>query len=451
MRITKLSVLLCFALFLYSCQKDIEREPQYHESQKTAVGKEHGHLVQTKTFSSEVAQKWVAMELRLLRVAANPYGMNGNRYFGYLGTALYEAVVPGMPAYQSLAGQLNGMPQMPDTEPGKAYHWPASANAALGSLHKKFFTQATVEQKAAMDSLEAALASQYSAEVDAATYERSVAFGREVAQRIFSWADADGWNNNAPLMLSGIPGSWTNTAPNPTTVVAPNWGKNRLFVAGSLDGTDSPPPPPYSTSPTSAYYAMAKEVYDVSQALTPEQRATALYFRDNPGFQAGTHYISIFNQVMESENLMLDQYAVAQAKTGISIAESQIGAWKQKYTLLVDRPIRYIRNVLGHTTWQPVLGTPGHPDFPSGHSQTGGAFAAAMINMFGNDYNITLHTYDNLGMAPRSYSSFTDMIDDIGWSRVYAGIHYTYSTIEGAKQGMRIANNILSKLKFRKE
>jgi hypothetical protein len=36
-----------------------------------------------------------------------------------------------MPAYQSLYGQLTDMPVMPITEPGKAYHWPTSANAAL--------------------------------------------------------------------------------------------------------------------------------------------------------------------------------------------------------------------------------------------------------------------------------------------------------------------------------
>ena len=30
---------------------------------------------------------------------------------------------------------------------------------------------------------------------------------------------------------------------------------------------------------------MVKEVYDVSQTLTPEQTAIGLYYRDNPGFR----------------------------------------------------------------------------------------------------------------------------------------------------------------------
>jgi hypothetical protein len=115
---------------------------------------------------------------------------------------------------------------------------------------------------------------------------------------------------------------------------------------------------------------------------------------------------------------------------------------------LVDRPVKYIRNVMGHTTWTPLLSTPPHPEFPSGHSQTGGAFAAAMTSLFGNNYSITLHTYDNLGMAARSYNSFYEMTEDIGRSRVYAGIHYTYTCVESMKQGAKIADNIVNKLKF---
>jgi hypothetical protein len=54
-------------------------------------------------------------------------------------------------------------------------------------------------------------------------------------------------------------------------------------------------------------------------------------------------------------------------------------------------------------------------------------------------------------MAPRSYHSFDEMAEDIGKARVYAGIHYTLSCVEGRKQGERIAANVLNILKFKKE
>ena len=451
-----LTVLLLFILVaLASCKKDLTNNPiAQDELQSSSARGDHGHLKQTKTFSCESALKWQDMQLRILRLppGVNPYGLNGVRNFAYCGIALYESVVPGMPAYQSLYGQLTDMPAMPDTEPGKAYHWPTSANAALAYMNKHFYTSAnTPAYQASMDSLENALNSVYQSEVDPETFQRSKDFGRTVAERIFTWSTIDGsLNANPPYVQAAFP-FWNNTAPNPPGTVGPYWGNNRPFVPGSTAGTASPLPPSYSEDPGSPYYAMVKEVYDISQALTASQIAAALYFNDEPGFKAGTHYLSIFSQIMHIENPQLDFYALAHAKTAISMAESVINCWKIKYAVLLDRPIRYIRNVLGHTTWTPLIPTHPHPDFPSGHSQNAGAFAAAMTSIFGDNYQLTLHTYDNIGLPPRPYSSFNEMAEDVGRARVIGGIHYTYSCTEAKRQGEKIAAKVISLLKFKKE
>jgi len=449
-RFVKIAIFVS-ALALFSCKKEITNEPL----DQAKAAKENGHLQQTKTFSSEAAQKWLDLQVRFLRTPTNtnPFGRHGHRWFAYSGIALYEAVVPGMPAYQSLYGQLTDMPQMPATEPGKAYHWPTSVNAALAYMNKRFFTLSNTSSSnvAALDSLENALNAEFQSGIDAATFERSKTFGRTVAEKIYSWSATDGSLNTYPLYIPASLPAWQPTAPNPTTVADPNWGKNRLMVQGSTNNTASPLPPAYSVDPNSAYYKMVKEVYDISRALTPEQVATALYFRDQPGFQAGTAYVSVFNQVMNVEKPQLDFFALAYAQAGIALYESMINCWKIKYEVLLDRPIRYIRNVLGHSTWNPVFATPGHPDFPSGHSQNGGAFAEVMTRLFGEDYSFTLHTYDNLGMTPRNYTSFNHLAEEVGRSRVYAGIHYTYSCVEGKNQGEKIARNILNIVKFKKD
>ncbi len=444
----RISILVMIILTYSSCKKDFNEEGDPKGG--------HGHLIQTKFFSSESAQKWQDLQLRILRTTTtvNPFGRHGHRFFAYCGIGLYESVVPGMPKYQSLDGQLTAMPQMPDTEPGKAYHWAASANAALAYLNKHFFTTAntSAENIASMDSLENALNSQYQLEINNAdVFQRSKNFGTTVAERIFTWSTTDGSNlANAPYTPNGGLGSWTNTAPNPTGIAEPYWGNNRSFVAGAASGTASPAPPAYSTDPNSAYYAMVKEVYDISLTLTPEQIATALYYRDNPGYPNAANYISTFSQIMHIENYQLDEYALAHVKTGIAFAEAMINCWQQKYSYLVDRPTRYIRNVLGHSTWTPLLAVPPHPDYPSAHSQMGGAVSAVLESLLGKNYQFTLHTYDYMGMAPRTYNSFSDMSVDIGKSRVYAGIHTTYACVEGRKQGERIAANVLNKLKFKK-
>lgn len=75
----------------------------------------HGHLKQTKEYSSNLVVKWLKMQLDMLRVplVAGTGAQAAERCQAYCGITLYESVLPGMPAYQSLSGQLTDFPVMP--------------------------------------------------------------------------------------------------------------------------------------------------------------------------------------------------------------------------------------------------------------------------------------------------------------------------------------------------
>jgi hypothetical protein len=266
---------------------------------------------------------------------------------------------------------------------------------------------------------------------------------------IFEWSKTDGCSKaNAPYTPPVGTGLWAPTPPDFTAAFGPYWGKNRQFVQGSLNGTAPPAPPPYSTDPSSDYYQMVKEVYDVSQNLTPDQTALALFYRDKPGYGDG-HYMSILNQILEQEKSALDIAGVAYAMTGIASVDAGIGCWQAKFRYNQERPVKYIREILGQPSWSPLFNTPPFPDFPSGHSTIAGAFAEILKSLFGNNYHFTDHTYDHLGMSPRTYRSFDELVKEVSDSRVYAGIHYRYSCEKGSEQGKKIAANILRTLKFK--
>ena len=449
-----LSLLSVLSMIVFiSCQKQVDKPYSQQQSEEAvAANNGHGHLQQTKTYSSDVVYKWMDMQLRLMQTSS-PFigGLPVSRVFGYTGIALYESVVPGMPAYQSLSGQLNQFPNMPKTSPGFAYHWPSNANAAIGAMTRSLFPAASAAGKVSIDSLENALNNEYKNSVKIEVWQRSVDFGKSVAQLVFDWAKTDGAdhaNDVYPLPV-GL-GLWQPTAPAFATAFAPYWKNNRQLVVGSFDGADPPPPPAYSTDPSSDFYKMVKEVYDISQTLTPEQRALGLYYRDNPGFGGG-HYMSILNIVLRQEHATLDVSALAFAKGGIVSVDAGIECWKVKYTYNNLRPITYIRNVLGFTTWNPLFGTPGFPDYISGHSTIGGAVAEALTSIFGDNYHFTNNTFSYLNMPDQHYTSFYQMAEKIGDSRVYAGIHYKISCTEGNKTGKKVAQNILNTIKFLKE
>jgi len=229
-------------VFLFSCQKNIEKQATQEEIATAAnQNKEHGHLQQSKTFSSDFVVSWINLQLQMNKapLPAGTAGQANDRCMAYCGIALYESVVPGMPAYQSLTGQLTDFPAMPTTEPGKEYHWAESANAALAEMNRRLFPTTSAANKTAMDNLENSFKATYATEVDPATLERSRAFGKEVATRVFTWAATDGSVVTDTYVLppgSGLPpagtGLWVPTSPPPAAIVNPFASRRRLSVPG---------------------------------------------------------------------------------------------------------------------------------------------------------------------------------------------------------------------------
>ena len=444
-----------FALLLFisfvSCKKEISTDSPDATAPLASKAGVNGHLQQTKTFSSDVINKWLNMQLEMFRfpLPAGTGTQATDRAMAYSGIAVYEAVVNGMPAYQSLEGQLTDFPAMPNTEPGKAYHWAASANAALAEMSRRLFPSTAAVNKTAIDNLESSLNTMYATEVNDATLQRSIAFGKEVATRIFAWAAVDGFANvNPPYVPPVGLGLWVPTAP--TAPVGSYAYQRRLIVPGSSNGTTLVPPPTFSTDPSSDFYKMVKEVYDISLTLTPAQKAMADYYKDNPGYGAGGTYVAAFLQSLMIKQFGLDMAAVAYAKVGLAMHDANVIMLTNKYVFNLIRPVTYIKAYID-PAWNTYIPTPNHPEFPSGHATITGGALTMMSNVFGEKFPITLHTYDYLGYPSRSYGTFTEMGADISNSRIYGGLHYRATCEKSIAQGKKVAENILSKIKFLKE
>ena len=457
------------SVFNLSCKKEKELEPEKIAATENYNTEElNGHLKQTKTFSSDVVTRWLNMQLDMLRVPLPPGtgSQAAARAQAYCGIATYESVVPGMPAYQTLTGQLTAFPTMPTTEPGKAYHWAASANAALAVMNRSLFPTTAVINKTNMDKIEDSLEAIYAGEVDNETLQRSIAFGREVAERVFAWAQTDGTINPAnppyvPLPAFIGPAFWVQslgagnllmtTPPNNPQAANPYASQWRLIVPGVANGTALAPPPAYDIIPGTPFYEMVKDVYDKSQALTPAQIAMAIYHRDAPGYPGGGHFTAVLSQVLTQSQVKLDVAALAYAKTGIAAFDATAICFVNKYNYNLVRPINYIRNVLHHATWSAQFNTPGHPEFPSAHAVNGAAVAAMLTDVIGGNFQFTLNTYGYLGLPARSYNSFYEMGKEMADSRVFGGIHYQASCDKGRWLGEKVVANILNTVKFLKE
>lgn len=430
--VSALHFLLVFLLilFLVSCKKN--DNPGNHNHHASA-------------YSSEVLDKWMTVQLRLIRNATGIPKHGFSRQFAYSGIVALESLAPGIPGNSLWRSKWNGLTGLPASGHSKDYYYPANINGAMAAINRSLFPNASTADKAVIDSLENALTQEFLSTQTQSKLNVSAQFGKAVAVAVFNWAETDRYKNaNDPYTVPTGPGLWKPTAPAFAAPATPYWGNNRTVVTGSTGGTQPAAPVPYSTEPSSAFYQMAKQVYDVSQTLTDDQKAMAAFWRDVPGVSSPGHWLSILQQVIRLEKISLDEAAIAYALTGAAINDALISCFKSKYQHNLVRPITYIREVMGNTSWNSYLGTPAHPEYVSAHSSLSAAAAVIMEDLFGNIGSFTDHTYDYMGFAPRTYSSLMGIAEEAGLSRLYAGIHYLPSINAGLEQGRKVAGNIYS-------
>ena len=142
---------------------------------------------QTSKFNADVPAKWYALAITLARTTPNQGLAPINaRAFGYMGLALYESVVPGIPGDKSIQTQLNGLPALPQvivTERNIIY--PSSANAALANMVHHMFGNTSPAQNFTIDSLENSFNTLFASTVPKNVLDRSFNFGQNISNAIY--------------------------------------------------------------------------------------------------------------------------------------------------------------------------------------------------------------------------------------------------------------------------
>ena len=399
------------------------------------------------------AQRWMELLYDSIRVE-NFTPNSASRAYAYAAIALYEAVLGGMPDFRSLSGQLTAMPRMPAANPRERYDWPSAGSAAMATAARRLLANGTPATLAAVEALATSqLEGRRLATRSDRLVERSAAHGRAVGTAVMDWADADGLSviRAMPAYVPVVgPDKWRPTPPNFGVAIEPYWGLMRPFVLPSADACQPPPPIPYSEEVGSAFYAQAKRVHEVGLGLTAEQRATAIFWRDNPltsGLPSG-HWTMIETQLIDQLGLSLDRAAEMYARTGVALADSFISCWHEKYRTNLLRPISYIHAHID-PTWASWVNTPQFPEYTSGHSVASRAAATVLTDLFGSVPFVDTHRMPGLGT--RSFPSFDAAANEAANSRLLGGIHYPMGIETGMEQGDWLGAEVLARLRTRRQ
>ena len=400
-----------------------------------------------------VLQTWYRIALKLVRHTPTYSPPVASRAMAYLGVTAFEAAASGSAALQPLAGQLNGLKPVPRRELGQAYSDAAVLHAALTFAVENFFSNTGPTGQRVMAAVAAKLQTEVSAGLAAGVVARSAAYGKSVAAHILAWSKDDG---GAVIDNMGFPQEFQLTAGAahwvPTSLVAqqqtpllPNWGKNRTFAMANGAACPLPAPPAYSEDRNSEFYRQALDVYDTVRNITPEQRAIARFWSDDPMLSPTPpgHWMAIALAQLELEQAGLDRSVDVLMRVGVAVADAFVACWHSKFAYDLLRPVTYIRRVID-PKWEPLLITPPFPEYPSGHSTQSGAAAAVLSHLFGGNHAFVDSTHERDGLAARAFPSFHAAAEEAGISRLYGGIHFRAAIERGLDQGRCVGTSVIA-------
>jgi hypothetical protein len=385
------------------------------------------------------------------------------RIYTYISVAGYEAAIHQDDNFISLAGQLHGLEEFPQPQEGKEYCFSLSAVQAIVKVGRSLiFSEDKLDEfhnQVLMEFQETGMPDDI--------YDRSIAFGDQVADHIIDWSSKDNYKQSRSFSKYSIlndPSTWKPTPPAYMDAIEPHWNKIRTMVIDSANQFIPDPPTKFSIDRNSQFYQEAVEVRDIGANLTEEQRQIASFWDCNPfvmnvkghvmfatkKISPGGHWMNITHVVCKMQNTDFVRSTEAYARVAVSLMDGFISCWDEKYRSLLIRPETYINQYIDEN-WTPLLQTPPFPEHTSGHSVISSAAATALTHLFGDNFAFTDSTEIEYGLTARSFGSFYEASQEAAVSRIYGGIHYRPACDVGVVEGRAIGTFIVQRIRTRKE
>ena len=303
----------------------------------------------------------------------------------------------------------------------------------------------------------ATLASQYQTATNAISdspfKNMGIAAGTAAAQAMIDARQGDGRFGPSQFVPNASPGFWDPVAPNGATALDPTpWaGGVKPFLMQSSSQFRSAGPPALSTAAWAADFnevkALGGDGLITPSLRTATQTYIARWWQSNPA----ASWNDVARQLIARNHLDAADAARVLGMQNLVAADAAINTWNDKYHFSFWRPFQAIRRAADDgnaatapdPTWTPLLSAP-YPDHTSGHLGLDSSHTAVLRMFFGNapagGYEITSFFVNPGGPALRSFSSFSQAVDEIVEARIWAGLHYRTADVQAVQMGTNIAN-----------
>ena len=344
-----------------------------------------------------------------------------------------------------------------------------AAYAILTRLYGSLATAPNVAQQAAFEARRNVSLGEIAKTDSPASIASGVAWGQYVAEGVFAWRSTDGFSTTAPFPDGTAAGQWRRTPNLPVSTALSVAGAGYLQLSHQMPwAIASPsafrpgPPPSLTSAQYTADFNEVKLLGNLSSPLrTQEQTDNALFWNSaTVGYLWHNVAVALILRGATDDDHRRDLDAggrhglIESARIlgllSVAMADSTIGCWDAKYAYPFWRPLTAIRdaendgnpNTAADLTWMPLFATPGHPEYPSGHSCNSGAGAAVLSHEFGSNVPFTVESDIMLGVR-QTYHGPAEALEAVKNARIHAGIHFRTATVVGTELGAAIANYVI--------
>ncbi len=287
-------------------------------------------------------------------------------------------------------------------------------------------------------------------------------FANLISTAVISSARTDGYLN-LPALSRYTPkegeGFWYPTPPAYMSAIEPEWKTIRTFFMEKPEDFEPAPMAEFDMSAGSPFEIQVREVFQVGNSLSDEQKLIANFWDCNPfkvefsGHMAlgvkkispGGHWMGITGIAAQKAGLSFSETAYIHALVGMGLHDAFVSCWKAKYETNRIRPETVINQKIDQR-WKPLLQTPPFPEYTSGHSVISSTSAVILTSYFGDNFEFLDTSEIYFGLPERKFSSFDSAAREAAISRLYGGIHFRDAIENGLLQGEKIGRMIWEKL-----
>jgi membrane-associated phospholipid phosphatase len=333
--------------------------------------------------------------------------------------------------------------------PRKASPDAAAIQAAYASLVRLYPTQQSTFDAQRAASLAAVLGKGHWHERQEAV-EHGIQWGQQAADAIWAWRSTDGFTPAPPPFLGGTNvGEWRPTPPAFAPGIGPQYAHMTPWVIKSPSQFRPGGPPGLTSARYAEVFNETKSMGSLSSPTRTADQTLASIFWNSSTASFYWNRIALF--LGAERHTTLVENALVLAALNIAMADAGIACWEAKYYYVAWRPVTAIRladsdgnpATIEDPSWTPLLDTPPHPEYPSGHSTFSAAAAIVLAHYFGKNSSFIVDS-DVLPGVVRSFPNFSAALAEIVDARVFAGIHFRSACDDGQATGTEVAKYVLN-------